>query len=158
MIARSLAVGVAILSLVSAAGCAKRLIPGTEIEDTDDTQAILALFKQYRIAMEGRDADSVVKLTSADFKDDGGTVETEDDLDRATLQTALLSRFSKINNVRLNLEVRGINIKEADATAVYYYTLRFETPGLSSKVQSNSDLKKMELKKDDAGWKILSGI
>lgn len=134
------------------------MIPGTEIEDTDDTQAILALFKQYRIAMEGRDADSVVALTSPDFRDDGGTAETEDDLDRATLQTALQSRFAKINNVRLNLEVRDIHIKEADATAVYYYTLRFETPGLSSKVQSNSDLKKMELKKDDAGWKILSGI
>lgn len=156
MNARILVVGVAILSL---AGCVKRTIPGTEIDDTHETRAILDVIKKYQTAVESKNADAILALTSPDFKDDAGTPNPDDDLDRNRLEATLKDRFAKIDNVRLNVEVRGIEVQEDDATAVYYYTLRYETPGLSDKQQSASDIKKMQFKKaGDENWQIVSGI
>lgn len=145
-------------ALVLASGCARRLIPGTEIEETDDTMAILNLINQYRLAVEGRDADKIVSLVSSDFKDDRGTPQLDDDVDAQTLGPTLKQQFAKVNNVRLNLEVRNIQVEEDHATAIYFYTLYYELPGLTERQQSASELKKMQLRRVDNQWKIAGGI
>ena len=49
---RNLVFTAAILSLV---GCSARRIPGTDIEDNDDTRAILNVMERFRSAVEARD-------------------------------------------------------------------------------------------------------
>lgn len=149
---------VAAACVLLAVGCAKRMIPGTQIPDTDDTQAILSLMNKYRVSVEGRDATSITALVSDDFEDTGGTPTLDDDLDRQNLEQALKDRFARIDKVKLDFDVRSIAVDDEQAEAVYYYTLRYETPGLSDKVQSASDLKKMTFRQVDDQWKIVSGI
>jgi hypothetical protein len=141
-------------------GCTPRLIPGTNIEDTKDSRAILRVMEQFREALEARDSDALISLVSPNFKDKGGTPSLEDDLDYASLQKKLPERFSRLQDVHVDIDVRSmsINPKLNFATAIYYYTTRFRMPGLSQKPHDESDLKEMALQREGGVWKIVSGI
>jgi hypothetical protein len=141
-------------------GCATRYIAGTRIEDNSQTRALLELIESYRMAVEGRDPDRLVSLVAPDFRDDGGTPGREDDLSADNLHQALSARFARIDDVSLQIEVRSVTVAKERAEAVYYYTLRFTTPGLTTqqKSQSASELKKMAFRKVDGQWRILGGI
>jgi hypothetical protein len=149
-----------------AAGCAPRRIPGTEIDDTDETRAILEVMKQYRIAVEHKDAQGVISLVSESFKDDFGTPSPEDDLDYAKLREKLPQLFSRVDEPHLDLEVRKIEILEAGgradstptARAVFTYTESFKLPGLTSKPHNDSEIKEMRFARVGDAWKITSGI
>ena len=51
-------------------GCASRRIPGTEIDDNDDTRAILKVMESYRSGIEAKDAQKIIGLVADTFKDD----------------------------------------------------------------------------------------
>ena len=148
----------ALLSLLAA--CAARRIPGTDIEDNDDTRSILQVMEQYRAAVEARDADGVLRLVSPSFKDDGGTSRAEDRMNYGDLQKKLPVELAKLDDVKLDISVRKIEILSATntASAVYTYNLSFRMPRLNNKPQSESEIKKMWFKRDGKQWKIFSGI
>ncbi|HME90354.1 MAG TPA: DUF4440 domain-containing protein [Myxococcaceae bacterium] len=148
------------LGLTMLLACGARRIPGTDIEDNDDTRAILQVMEQYRTAIEARDAQGVLRLVSQSFKDDGGSSRPEDRLDYAELQKKLPVELAKLDDVKLDLTVRKIEIQKGTntASAVYTYNLTFRMPRLSNKPQSESEIKKMWFKRDGKQWKIASGI
>lgn len=148
------------LGLTMLLACGARRIPGTEIEDNDDTRAILQVMEQYRTAVEARDADGLLRLISKSFKDDGGTSRAEDRMDYADLQKRLPAELAKLDEVKLDLNVRKIEIQSGSntASAVYTYNLTFRVPRLTSKPQSETEIKKMWFKRDGGQWKISSGI
>ena len=148
------------LMLTMLLACGARRIPGTDIEDNDDTRAILQVMEQYRVAIEARDAQGVLRLVSPSFRDDGGTSRPEDRVDYADLQKRLPVELAKLDDVKLDLTVRKIEIEQATntASAVYTYNLSFRMPQLSNKPQSESEIKKMWFKRDGKQWKIASGM
>ncbi len=148
------------LSLTMLVACGARRIPGTDIEDNDDTRAILQIMEQYRSAIEARDAQGVLRLVSVSFKDDGGTSRPEDRMDYADLQKKLPVELAKLDDVKLDINVRKIEIQSGTntASAVYTYNLTFRMPRLNNKPQSESEIKKMWFKRDGGLWKIASGI
>jgi ketosteroid isomerase-like protein len=148
------------LSLTLVASCAARHIPGTEIDDNDDTRAILKVMEAYRAAVEARDAQGVMRLVSTSFKDDGGTSCPEDRVYYSDLEKRLPVELAKLDDVRLELSVRKIEIfsQTSTASAVYTYNLTFRMPRLNSKPQSESEIKQMWFKRDNGQWKISSGI
>ena len=148
------------LCLTLLVACGARRIPGTEIEDNDDTRAILKVMEQYRAALEARDAQGVLNLLSDSFKDEGGSSKMEDRMDLATLQKKLPSELAKVEDVKLDLSVRKIEIfsETSTASAVYTYNLSFRMPRLNNKPQSESEIKQMWFKRDKGQWKISSGI
>ena len=149
-----------IAALLCAPACAPKRIPGSDIEDTDDTRALISLLDAYRNAVQDRDTEKLVGLVSENFRDTGGTSTPEDDLDRTNLAEALNERFGRIDNVRLDVDIRNSQVQDRENTAfaVFYYTLRYEMPGLSDKVQTASELKRMEFIREGDQWKIQSGI
>ena len=74
---RGLFIAVAVLAVA----CTPKKIPGTELDDTDDTRAILDVMEKYRLALEQRDAQSIINLAHESFKDDGGSANPDDDYD-----------------------------------------------------------------------------
>jgi ketosteroid isomerase-like protein len=153
----SLSVSLCLAVLVA---CGSRRIPGTEIDDNDDTRAILKVMEQYRAALEARDAQGVLGLISESFKDDGGSSKAEDRMDFATLQKKLPTELAKLDDVKLELNVRKIEIYSSTSTAsaVYTYNLSFRMPRLNNKPQSETEIKQMWFKRDKGQWKIASGI
>jgi hypothetical protein len=140
------------------AGCARRLIPGTEIEDNEDTSAIVKLMETYRKAVEARDTQTLMTLVSPHFHDNQGTSTPEDDLDFRSLPQALGDRFARIDDVRLSIDVKNIEVQKDEADAVYYWTMYWRMPSYGDKPQNASELKRMKFKRVDHAWKIISGI
>ncbi len=146
-------------ALALVAGCTPKRIPGTDIEDTRETRAILNVMEMYRSAVEARDAQGVAALADPSFKDDGGSATTEDDLDYKTLAPRLAERLSRISDVKLELNVKKILFHEdLTASVIYNYSTSFKMPGLSTRVQNASEIKQMWFKRVGKDWKIASGI
>lgn len=147
---------------VLALGCTPKKIPGTDINDNDDTRAILNVIESYRLAVEKKDAPTIVMLADQTFRDDGGTTNPDDDLDYETLGAVLADRLQKFQDVKLEINVRKIEFDEtgAHARAVYTWSSTFKLPGLSSKSQTEGEIKQMAFIRADkkAPWKIVSGI
>jgi hypothetical protein len=154
---------VMLLVVAVGSGCALRKIPGTEIDDNDDTRTILEVMETYRKAVESRNAQTIVDLADETFRDDGGSAAPDDDLDYKTLYTALPARMSKFDDIKLELAVRKIDIDRdlGSANATYTYTASFKMPGLNSRPQAEVEIKQMTFKLTDKAkrtWKITSGI
>lgn len=142
-------------------GCVPRKIPGTEIDDTDDTRAVLDVMEKFRVAVEQKDAQTIINLADESFRDDGGSANPDDDLTYQDLYTKLPARFRRLDDVRLELNVRKVEFTQdqANARATYTYTTTFKLPGLTSRTQSETEIKQMILKRiDKKTWKIVSGV
>jgi len=139
-------------------GCAARRIPGSDIEDTPDTRAILGVLEQYRAALEARDANKILQLVSEQFKDNGGTASPEDDLDYAALRRVLPERLARLEDVKVDFSVRRVVVEKDTASVIYYYNTHYRLPRLTTKVVNEGDLEQMVLRKVGGTWKILTGI
>jgi ketosteroid isomerase-like protein len=148
----------AALLLLPAAGCTPRRIPGTEIRDTQETRAILAVMESYRRALEARDAAAIQGLVDRGFRDNAGTPDPEDDLTYDSLMKELPGRLAKLSDVRLDFTIKRIEVTGATAQAVYFWNARYRMPKLNSKPQLDSELEVMEFNRAGDGWKIVSGI
>jgi hypothetical protein len=143
---------------LAALGCSTHYIRGTSIPANEDTEAIISVMEKYRNALIAKDAPGVVKLLAPDFHDDAGTADPSDDISLANAQKVLGDRLAKITDFDLEIDVKGIDVKEGHAEAKYYYTEHFRIPSLTTNAQSESDSKKMTLVKVGNEWKISSGI
>jgi hypothetical protein len=144
-----------------ATGCGARKLPGSDIDDTSETRAIIDLMNSYRHAVEARDSKGLIALIDETFRDDGGSVNPDDDLDYKSLATTLPARLQKLQDIRLDVTVRRIEFDEDETRArvTYSYQLTFRIPEFTTRAQSENDIKQMTLKRvGDKQWKITSGI
>ena len=148
----------ALLSLIvvaAAAACGPHRIPGTDLEDTGDTRAIIDVISRYNSALEARDANAILALVDPEFRDNAGTLTPEDDIDIERLRTVLPQRLAKLQDVAVRIEIKTIDVKGDKAQAVYTWVSQFK---LNGKPRTESDIKRMELRRRADGWKIVSGI
>jgi ketosteroid isomerase-like protein len=153
---RALALAV-LCPLLALVGCV-RYFPGTEIPDTSDTRKIRDMMEKYRTAMEAGDAEAIISMVSESYRDDFGTIQTQDDLDYAGLREVLPRRLSAVQDADLYMEVKRIDVKESEAVATYYYVWRYKVPTLTSRPQSYADLQQMWFRKVGDEWKIVRGL
>jgi hypothetical protein len=151
----------ALLIVAVATGCSIKKIPGTEIDDNVDTRAILSVIDAYRKAVESKNTQTLIDLADESFKDDGGSSTPDDDHDYKSLHTKLPAELSRVDDLRLDINVRKIDIDKAldIATATYTYTITFRMPSLTTVAKSEADIKQMHFRRvKEHTWKIVSGI
>lgn len=144
-----------LILLAAALGCGPHRIPGTELEDTGDTRAIIETIARYNSSLEARDANGILALVDPAFRDNAGTLTPDDDIDIQRLRTVLPQRLAKLQDVAVRIEIKTIDVKGDKASAVYTWVTQFK---LGGKSMTESDIKRMELRRGPDGWKILSGI
>ena len=144
-----------LLALCALAGCGPHRIPGTDLEDTGDTRAIIDTITRYNGALEARDTNGILALVDPEFRDNAGTLTPEDDIDIQRLRTVLPQRLAKLQDIAVRIEIKAIDVKGDRATAVYTWVSQFK---LNGKPMTESDIKRMELRRGPEGWRILSGI
>ncbi len=144
-----------LVPLLALAGCGARRIPGTDLEDTGDTRAIIDVIARYNSALEARDANGILALVDPAFRDNAGTLTPDDDIDLQRLRTVLPARLAKLQDVAVRIEIKTIDVKGDRASAVYTWVSQFK---LGGKPMTESDIKRMEFKREADGWKILSGV
>ncbi|MBN1774151.1 MAG: nuclear transport factor 2 family protein [Deltaproteobacteria bacterium] len=153
--------GALVACSLSLAGCGEKLIPNTDVEDTEDNQKVIDYCEQYRIALEARDVARLLAMTTDDYYEDGGSPSGHDDYDRAGLEQRLRSRFQRVEAVRYDIRYRRV-VYFPDRVEVYYsYYGRFQVAGQTageslwfSEVGDN----RLVLARVPDGYKILSGL
>ena len=153
------------LSAAAVTGCKPDLLPGTNLEDTDENRAVLEFMGKYKLAVESRDAAKVLDLVAPDYFEDMGTVETDDDYGSEKLQRELADNFAKTKEIRLDLIIQKIEPKEDSAivNVDYKYVQRalLDLPA-GEKWVTHSDVNRLVLRRvgEDAkdGFLIVSGL
>jgi len=141
--------------LLALVGCGPHHIPGTDLEDTGDTRAIIDVMQKYNNALVAKDAAGIIALVDPSFHDNGGTLTPDDDLDYAKLQAVLPQRLARVNDIALRLDIKKIDVNGDQASAVYTWVSTYK---LGNRSVTESDIKRMDFKRTAQGWKILSGI
>lgn len=150
-----------LLAVLSLAGCAPKLIPGTEIEDSDEARQVIDLMAAYTGAVETRNVDRILGMVSDGFFETSGTSEGEDDFDKAGLEEKLKSWSATTKAVRTRLQVKKIALEGENARVAYFFDISYQVPdGPEGKLiwKNDSDSKEMALRLESGVWKIVSGI
>jgi hypothetical protein len=143
------------LLLLLALGCAAHKIPGTDIDETADANAIIEVVGKYNTAIDAQDAAGILALVDSSFYDDAGTLTPEDDLDYAALKAKLPAMLLKFQDVRVKVTVKALTVVGDKASLVYNYVITFR---IGQKVTTDSDIKRMDFKRVGGVWKIVKGV
>jgi len=146
------------LAALAAAACARN-IPDTDIRDTADNRAIIEVVDQYRKAFERRDPAAVLALVSRSYSDDFRSSDPADAVDFEQLQKALPDAFRRLAGARLEIGVRKIEVKGDAASVDLFFDTRYRIATPRGEVaKRDSDVNRMTLKREAAGWRIASGL
>ena len=149
----------ALLAVSALAACGPRRIPGTEISDTPDTRAVVAVIDQYRQAAERRDADAVLALVSPNYYDDAGTPDPGDDVNYEQLRKRLTEDYAKLASLRMQINVRNVEVDGSRAQAFVYYEEAYRIASKTGEIpRVASDVHRMTFVREPEGWKFASGL
>ena len=161
------------LALLTVVGCNHDFIPNTQVEDSDFNRDVIAYCEDYRHAVERRNTSKLLKMADAKYYEDGGTVDTSDDLDLSGLEEYLHKEFSKTSAIRYEIFYRDISIGRSNQVLVdYTYSASYKLPGLTPAPSSTttetpppSDVwrrrvadNRLELVRNGSSFRILSGM
>jgi hypothetical protein len=112
-----------------AAGCARHYIPNTDVEETDLNRKVIEFCEQYRNAVELRNVALLLKFADPKYYEDGGSVDTSDDLDYAGLKAFLEDKFKKSKAIRYEIRYRNVTAGRRNSILVdYTYTASYKVP------------------------------
>lgn len=150
-----------VLAALALGGCSHDFIPNTQVEDSDFNREVIAYCEDYRHAVERRNTPLLLSMADAKYYEDGATIDTSDDLDRAGLEAYLKGRFSEATAIRYEIFYRDISIGRNNQIFVDY------TYSASYKVHTRGDEdvwrrrvadNRLELVRDGHKYRILSGM
>jgi hypothetical protein len=149
--------------LAVSASCKPDLIPGTHVENTSANRAVIEFLGKYHRAVVERSPDAVVSLTAADYFEDNGTIEQEDDYGREMLKEKLKADFDRTKEIQLEILVQQIERPEGERGPVKV-AFRYSQRALVSfpageKWVSITDVNRLVLRPDVAtGFLIAAGL
>jgi hypothetical protein len=153
-------IGLGLVLGASLAACAPRLIPGTKIPDTDVNRALMSQIEAYRQAVERRDTDAIIAMVSPNYFDVRGHPDDPSyhwNYERA--KTDLPEKFAKVRDVRLEVQVRKIEVKDHLAKVSYLFTVNFIAQLPAGQFpHHDSDVSQIEFQLVGKRWLIVRGL
>ena len=147
------------LALLAALACSPRRIPGTDVRDTPDTRAVIAVIDSYRKAAERRDAGAVLALVSPKYFDDAGTPDPGDDVDYDQLGKRLAADYARVTSLRLDIGVKQVEIDNDTAFAIIFYDQHYRIETKAGEVAKQaSDPHRMRFVREQGAWRFISGL
>lgn len=149
----------AVLAGSTSAGCAARMIPNTDVPDSDENREVVEFVEQYRHAMEARAPGQILRLVSEAYYDDNGTPTTEDDIDYGLLQDRIARLAEDVLEVRYEMRYRRVIFRDDRVVVDFTYTGRFkvqtaEGERWSRRLADN----RLELVREGGEYRIVSGL
>ena len=156
---RSVIIGLFGVLMLAAAGCQKKNIPNTQIEDNEVNREIVEFCERYRHAVEDRNTALLMQLASQRYFDNAGTPGGDDDYDRAGLEKLLSDQFQSVSALRYEIRYRDIFQQNSSIFVEFTYTMSFQydVDGKSRWHNRTAD-KRLELERVDGRYLIVSGM
>ena len=149
------------LAFLAPVGCAHDYIPNTQVEDSDFNREVIAYCEDYRHAVERRNIQLLVKMADPKYYEDGGTVDTSDDLDLDGLKVYLDKEFNQTKQIRYEIFYRDISAGRSNQIFVdYTYSASYKvpTPGGEEVWRRRVADNRLELVREGEKFRILSGM
>lgn len=147
-------------ALANTVACQTYKIPNTDVDDTDQNRAIIDFCETYRKAVERRNVRLLMQLAHPNYYEDGGNIDSADDIDRMQLQQYLEGRFSDAKAIRYEIRYRRIGQGRKDRILVdYTYSASYQLPTENGDVWRRTVAEnRLELVPHQDGYLILAGM
>lgn len=136
--------------------------PETQIEDNEDTRALLELVESVQVALNDLDIASIRPHLSPRYYDNAGTTDTADDdygLDGLLHQLETLKEH--VSEVRLDIQVRDIIFDNhrgrAHVIYEFAYTMLYRVAD-QERWDTARDVNQLEFERGDDSWLIIRGL
>lgn len=148
-----------LLSLLLAAGCSPRLIPGTKIVDRPENRAALQVLSEYKRAAEALDADAVLALAAPDYFDTGSSHRGRQSVDRAALEKQVPEELRRLKALRMDITVKDARVDGDRAEIDYFLVLHYSLAlPAGEKWLSESDDARLSLAREGGKWMVTAGL
>ncbi len=123
-------------------------ISNTNVDDTLDNRAVLAVCERYRVAMESRDVDAVLAVTSRRYHDGSVTYET--------LPTLLKRVMANVIAVRYELRYEKVSrtVNEVFVDVQSSSSVEMTSGGWTHRI----DTSRLVLVREDGEYRIIRGM
>jgi hypothetical protein len=150
----------ALFALGSASGCARHFIPNTDVEDTEQNRKVIDFCEDYRRAVERRNTALLLRLAHPSYYEDGGNVDTHDDLDYAGLRAYLTDKFTQTKAIRYEIRYRRVGVGRKNVIYVdYTYSASYKIPTDKGDIWRRRVAdNRLELLPNGEGFLIVSGM
>lgn len=150
-----------ILLLLLLTGCSKQYITNTDVEETEFNRRVIEFCEKYRRAVERRNVPMLLELADPMYYEDGGSIDTSDDLDYAGLKEYLLGRFKLTRAIRYEIRYRSIAVgnNKKNVLVDFTYSASYKVPTPDGEVWRRQVAdNRLELKPEGESFKILAGM
>jgi hypothetical protein len=150
----------ALTALGGVSGCATHYIPNTDVEDTEQNRKVINFCEDYRRAVERRNTALLLRLAHPSYYEDGGNVDTSDDLDYAGLRAYLTDKFTQTKAIRYEIRYRRVGQGRKNMIYVdYTYSASYKIPTEKGDVWRRRVAdNRLELLPTGEGFLIVSGM
>jgi hypothetical protein len=150
----------AVLSVSPLSGCAGHFIPNTDVEDTDYNRKVIDFCEEYRKAVERRNTALLLKLAHPSYYEDGGNIDTSDDLDYAGLKVYLEDKFRLTKAIRYEIRYRRVGSGRKQVIFVdFTYSASYKIPTSGGDVWRRRVAdNRLELLPHGESFRIVSGM
>jgi len=159
---RHAVIALAVCTALAVTGCKPDLIPGTQVEDTEENRDVLVFLTRYQAAMQQKKVDDIVKLCAADYYETNGNEKPEDDYNLDGLRERLTKHFERTKELTLEVYVQQIEHQEDVIGVAYRYNTRALVNFPSGdKWLTATEVNKIKLRKiadDEVGYRIVAGL
>lgn len=147
-------------AVLFSAGCAHRMIEGTQIRDTSENREVLAVLAQLQEAMRARDADAILAMVSPTYFEDNGTPDPHDDYGFEELRTTILPQSLAVaQEMFVAFEIYEVMVDDGTAHADVRYASRAKLELPSGTLwDSHREFNRVELALEQGAWRITSGL
>lgn len=149
-----------LIVLLAVSACASRLIPNTDVEDTDANRKVIDFCEEYRHAVEKRNIALLLKLAHPKYYEDGGNIDSSDDLDYAGLRSYLEGKFAQTQAIRYEIRYRRVGEGSKNTIVVdYTYSASYKIPAPEGELWRRQVAdNRLELVPEGDSFRIVSGM
>ena len=164
-----------VFSMFLTVSCNKKMIKGTNIEETPDSKEILTVFGYYLKGFKEQNPEIFLEYVSKDYYDTNGTDEADDDIDYDKLVEILNSdAYHSLEKVSITAIIKDLLFdpdNENRARLLFFFEVRFKMKSSLPTTEENafvqpdgmtnhkvSENNQMKFIKEDGKWKIVSGL
>lgn len=157
---------VAVLALLALGACGRQYIDSglyddeLRVRNTEDNAALTELMQSYADALEALDLDAIRSMISEEYYENGGTTDTTmDDYGQEGLGPMLALLAEHVDEMRIAITIRDIVVDEELADVLFEYEVRARyTVEGTSRWETERDVNRLQFQREDAGWRIISGL
>jgi hypothetical protein len=145
--------------LLGACASSSNYIYGTKVNDTEENRKIIDVCEQYRLAVEKKDAATLLAMASPNYWEDGGTPTGTDDYGYDGLRSVLETRFSRADGIRYRM--RYMDVRRSGNRASVDVMIDATYSVASARGPQRLDMRdqnEMVLEWDGSRWLFLSGM